>query len=212
MDGRHPLATIARLWRYPVKALAAEPLDAARVVWSGLEGDRQSALFVSSPGHARSGKPYRGKEHNLLHTVRSSERAIDLAAERDVSLDERGDGPYFDAEAVSIVFDIWLAEVEAAAGTTLDPLRFRPNVYALAEPSWTASESELVGTTLVAGEVALEVVAPIVRCVTPSYDVATGERDLIVARAIAERRGNTLGVYCVVRATGTLRLGDALQA
>jgi uncharacterized protein YcbX len=221
MDGRHPLGTVVRLWRYPVKALAAEPLDTARIVRAGFEGDRKSALFVSNAAHARSGKPYRGKEHNLLHTVRSADRAIELAAERDVTVAECDDGPYFDAEAVSLVLDIWLEELEAASGLALDPLRFRPNIYARAEPGLRMSEADLVGATLVAGEATLRVVAPIVRCVTPSYDVATGEHSIDIARAVAQRRGNTLGVYCSVRGTGTvscgetigvagLRLGDAL--
>ena len=212
MDGRHPLGTIAQLWRYPVKSLAPELLDSARIVWSGFEGDRQTALFVSSEDHARSGKLYRGKEHNLLHTAGSTARAIELAAQRDVAIAAQDAGPYFDAEAVSIVFDTWLAELEGALGEALHPQRFRPNVYALAAPGFAAREADLVGTTVRAGDVALDIVAPIERCVTPTYDLTTGAGDPRIGRAIAQLRGNILGVYCTVRAEGTLKRGDLLSA
>jgi uncharacterized protein YcbX len=210
MERRHPLGQIARLWRYPVKSLAAEPLYAVRVGASGIEGDRARALFVKSDGHARSGREYRGKEHNLLHTVRTAERAIELAAARHVVVAVHDGGPHFDDSAVSIVFDTWVAELEGLAGVALDPLRFRSNLYVTAEPAFALREADLVGTILECADVAFDVLAPINRCVTPSYDIETGTSDPHVLRTIVQGRGNVLGIYCSVRREGTLTCGDTL--
>src|SRR4051794_8227570 len=36
---------VAALWRYPVKSMAAEPLESVDVAWHGLVGDRRWAFF-----------------------------------------------------------------------------------------------------------------------------------------------------------------------
>src|SRR5580704_8716462 len=69
------LGTVARIWRYPVKSLRAESLSAVTIGANGLEGDRRRALHVSTPDRARTGKTYRGKENNLLHTTAQIETA-----------------------------------------------------------------------------------------------------------------------------------------
>jgi hypothetical protein len=210
MNGRHPLGRVAALWRYPVKSLAPEPLATAQVGLAGLAGDRQTALFVESPDRPRSGNTYRGKENNLLHTVTSAARAIELAAERKVAVAERDGGPYFDAAVVSIVLDVWIADLERLTGRALEPLRFRPNVFVVAEPGITLAEAALVGASLTAGDVAFEVVAPTERCVTPTYDLESGESDPLILRTLAQQRGNIMGIYCSVTTAGTLAAGDTL--
>jgi uncharacterized protein YcbX len=208
----YPLGTVEHLWRFPVKSLRPETLAQVAVDAAGFEGDRRSALFVSSGGHARSGKTYRGKEHNLFHTVATPAAAQALAAERDVELERRDDGPYFDLRPVSLLLDCWLEEAERLVGRPLDPLRYRPNIYALAAGGFSASEAELVGSVLQLGSVTLRVLEPIGRCVTTTYDVATGESDPLVLRAVAEHRQNTMGVYCEVVQAGTIAQGDAIVA
>jgi uncharacterized protein len=204
VEQRYPAGRISQLWRYPIKSLAAEPLHAVRVGPLGLEGDRERALFVESPEHARSGRTYRGKENNLLHTVADAGRGVELAAERHVAVAARGGGPHFDDGVVSIVFDTWIEDLEALAGRPLDPLRFRPNVFVVAESGFTPREADLVGATLHCEAVTLDVVATIERCVTPAYDVETGASDPRVLRAVAQERENTLGIYCSVAAGGLL--------
>jgi len=210
MEPGHPLGTIAGLWRYPVKSLAAQALDRADVVESGLSGDRQSALFVTSPEHARLKKPFRGKEHNLLHTVAESGAAVALAAGAGVSVEERSEGPYFDTGVVSLLFDRWLAELEAILGFELDPLRYRPNLFARTSGP-LPSEEAFVGTRLRVGSVVLRVVQPNLRCVTTTYDVNDGTPDPAVLRAVALQRQNIMGVYCAVECPGSLSIGDAID-
>lgn len=210
MESGSPLGRITCLWRYPVKSLRAQALESADVGSDGLAGDRHQALFVATPEHARCGKPYRGKEHNLLHTTGDVAQATGWGSRRGVALEAADDGPFFDAAPVSILIDTWLADVERITGMSLDPQRFRPNLFVRASASFAASEAELVGATLAAGSVRLRVRAPIKRCVTITYDVETGSPTPHVLDELARVRDTTLGVYCDVIAPGTLGLGDTL--
>ena len=205
------LGTVDRLWRYPVKSLRPEELDCAQIEPGGIPGDRAAALFVNA-GHARAGKTYRGKEHNLLHTVQEAQAAQRLAAERGVDVEVRSSQThYFDDAPISIVFDVWIAEVERALETPLDPQRWRPNVYARASAGFAYREEDLLGTVIEAGTAVLRVRDRIGRCVTTTYDVATGEPDNDVLLYVAQRRGNTMGIYCDVELAGVVRPGEVLR-
>ena len=206
----HRIGTAAALWRYPVKGLAAEPLRSVEVGPQGLAGDRAGAMFVRDAGHVRFDRPFRGKEHHRLHLCRSIAEAAALGASEAVALEYRSDGPYFDDEAVSVIVDAWLAEAARMCGRPLEPLRFRPNVFVDAGPAagLFPPEASLQGAALAIGSVRLRVTAPIGRCVTITYDPLTGTADPEVGRAIAQRRGNIMGVYCAVEIGGTIAQGD----
>jgi uncharacterized protein YcbX len=206
----HPLGTIAQLYRYPVKSLAPQALERTEIGERGLPGDRCSALFVATHDHVRTGKPYRGKEHPLLHTTGDRAAAARLASDRGVAIDLRDDGPFFDDSPISLVFDRWIAALERVVGEPVDPLRFRANVYVRARADFAYTERELAGATLAIGNVRLRCLKPTKRCVTPSYDVETGERSDRVARAIAIDLDNVLGIYCAVERPGRVALADAV--
>lgn len=205
------LGTIAALWRYPVKSLRGEPLERADVLADGLAGDRKAALVVHSPEHARAGKPYRGKESAQLHLTADPRTAASYAADAGVAVAlDREQPRWFDLGTVSLLFDLWVRDVEALVGEQLNPLRWRPNLYVRAAPGFARREPALVGATLRAGSVVLRVSATIKRCVTTTYDVATGEALPVVLEAVATQRANVVGVYCDVVTPGTLAVGDAL--
>lgn len=207
---RH-LGELAAIWRYPVKSLAGQPLEETAVETSGIPGDRASALFVQS-GHARTGKTYRGKEHNLLHTTAQPLEAVRLARERGVQLEVRAqEAHYFDAAPISLVFDKWIAQVEQALETPLDPRRWRPNFYARAADGFDLSEPDLLERTIEIGDLVLRVRDTIRRCVTTTYDIQSGESDDDVLLYVAQNRANVMGVYCEVELAGTVRAGDPLR-
>jgi uncharacterized protein len=202
--------TIAALWRYPVKALKAEPLTRVEILPDGLAGDRTAALIVETPTHARAGKPFRGKESPLLHLTRDPETAASYAADANVLVTLSREEPrWFDARPVSILLDLWVADAEALVGVPLDPLRWRPNLYVRAAPGFAKREGDLVGATLRSGDVVLRVVDTIKRCVTTTYDVATGESDPRVLGEVARNRANVMGIYCEVVTPGVVSIGDA---
>lgn len=206
------LGQLAAIWRYPMKSLAAQPLEHTAVQADGIPGDRAGALFVQS-GHARVGKPYRGKEHNLLHTVTEPHEAARIAARSGVHVEVRAQPGerYFDAAPISLIFDRWIAQVERALDMPLDPRRWRPNFYALAAADFSLDEDALLGRTIDLGEVVLRVRDTIKRCVTTTYDIETGEREDDVLLYVAQNRANVMGVYCEVELAGTVRVGDALR-
>jgi hypothetical protein len=205
------LGTVAALWRYPVKSLKGEPLERATVLADGFEGDRSAALIVETPTHARAGKPYRGKESSQLHLTGDPETAASYAmdAKVQVTLDHR-EPRYFDAHAVSLLFDLWVHDVEALVGEPLDPLRWRPNIYVAAAPGFARREPDLVGTIVRAGGVVMRVVDTDRRCVTTTYDIATGVSLPAVLGEVARQRNNVVGVYCEVVTPGELARGDIL--
>ncbi|HEX3469008.1 MAG TPA: MOSC N-terminal beta barrel domain-containing protein [Candidatus Elarobacter sp.] len=207
------LGTVAALWRYPVKSLRSESLARARVLADGFEGDRSAALIVQSPLHARAGKTFRGKESSRLHLTADPDTAASFAHDAgvDVALD-RELPRYFDTGTISLLLDLWVRDVEALVGEPLDPLRWRPNLYVTAAPHVALREADMVGRTLRAGSVVLQVVATIKRCVTTTYDIATGASLPAVLSEVALRRGNVMGVYCDVIAPGKLEVGDVVTA
>jgi len=206
------LGELAAIWRYPVKSLAAQPLEETAVSADGIPGDRSSALFVRS-GHARAGKTFRGKEHHLLHTFARAEDAARAAATSGTHIEVRAeDGErYFDDAPLSLVFDVWIAQVEPALGTPLDPRRWRPNFYARAAPGFSRTEADLVGACIDVGALRVRVRDTIKRCVTTTYDVVTGERNRDVLLYVAQNRNAVMGVYCEVELAAAVRVGDALR-
>ncbi len=207
------IGTIAALWRYPVKALKAEPLTRVEILPDGLAGDRTTALLVETPTHARAGKPFRGKESSRLHLTGDPETAASYAADANVLVTLARDEPrWFDARPVSILLDLWVHDVEALVGESLDPLRWRPNVFVRAAPGFANREGDMVGATIRTGDVVLYVVDTIKRCVTTTYDIATGESDPRVLGEVARTRANVMGIYCEVVIPGTVAIGDTLVA
>lgn len=203
------LGSLARIWTYPVKSLKSVEHESVEVASDGLAGDRRAALYVANAEHARSGKTYRGKEDNRLHLLLEPDEARLAAAERGVALEARAGARYFDARPVSLILDRWIAEVERALGRELDPLRWRPNLYA--RSSLEVEEAELLGARIALGGAVLHVVDPIERCVTTTYDQTTGESDPHVLRFVATERAGVMGVYCEVEKPGVVCVGEVLR-
>jgi uncharacterized protein YcbX len=196
------------IWCYPTKSLASVALSQTEIGADGMPGDRARALIVSQ-GHARTGKTYRGKENQLLHLTDSIDRARSLAAREGVEVDVQAEQPhYFDAAPISLILDRWLDEASDLVGYRLEPLRFRPNLFAIASQAFNENELSLVGSRLAIGTTILQVREPIERCVTTTYDLKTGESDPDVLRAVAQHRGSCLGIYCDVLTPGRVRIGD----
>jgi uncharacterized protein YcbX len=205
------LGRLAAIWRYPVKSLAAEGLTETRIERDGIPGDRVSALFAGD-GHFRAGKTYEGIHDDRLHVFRRAEEAVAHAAGRGVQVQERtGDGPYHFALPISLIFDRWIAEVESATGLSLDPRRWRPNLYARAGASFELSEQDFIGKSVTVGNVELRAVKTIKRCVVTTYDVHGGPSSPEVLDYVANERANVMGVYCEVLTPGDAAIGDAVS-
>lgn len=231
---------IAALYRYPVKAMAAEPVEAATLDWFGIRGDRRYAFVRSEdpggfpwltirqvrdltryrprcPGDDPEGAP------PLVRTPDGRELAVtdpaladELAAAhgRPVWLlrDRRG---LFDAFPVSVLSVQAVAAIGELAGRALEPRRFRPTVVVDAPGGGPFPEEAWVGRTLALGD---GDDAPLVRvdlrdrrCIVVTVDPDTGERDPAVLRAVVEHRESCAAVYGSVVRPGTVRVGAPLR-
>jgi len=123
-----------------------------------------------------------------------------------------GDSHSFSDVARKVVSIINLASVGAIAGLVdwdVNPLRFRGNMHVTGWPAW--HEFEMLGRTLVIGDVRLKVVKRIQRCAAVNVDPDTAIRDLEIPATLQRRLGHPdCGIYAEVIAGGTLRLGDAV--
>ncbi|MEO6990826.1 MAG: MOSC domain-containing protein [Candidatus Baltobacteraceae bacterium] len=205
------LGFVAHLYRYPTKSLAGEELRAVDVTKEGVARDRIRALHVATADHARSGKPYRGKEDSGLHLLGRIEEAIALGARHGVALARVEGGRHFDAAPISLIFDTWLGDASARCGIELEPMRFRPNIVVRAEAGFLESEASFIGARLRIGTVDFEVLDTIRRCVTPTYDLRTGESNPDILRTIAQERDNVMGIYCAVITPGHIPSGAAVE-
>jgi len=124
-----------------------------------------------------------------------------------------GEGHSFSDVARKVVSIINLAsvrEVEKAIGATVNPLRFRGNLYVSGWPAWR--EFDLVGREIAVGPSArLKIVKRIVRCPATNVDPDTGARDMAIPDTIQAAVGHKdCGVYGEVVAAGTVAAGDRI--
>lgn len=113
-------------------------------------------------------------------------------------------------KAVSIIGLASLQALEEATGQTLDPLRFRANIYVSGGKPW--AEFDLIGQEIMLGGAKLRVFRRIPRCAATEVNLETGERDANPPRSLREHFGHIdLGVYGEVMEEGTVALGDALE-
>lgn len=204
---------IEELWRYPVKSMAGERLEAVEVGASGFAGDR--VVHVSGPG----GRIITARTHPRLLGLRASldpdgeplvnglpwngpesQSAVRAAAGSHTRL-VRYDGPErFDVLPLLIGTDGAFAELG------VDHRRLRPNIVVggvegLAERQWP-------GRRLRIGPAIVEVAKLRARCVMTTYDPDTLEQDVSVLRRIASRFGGTMALDCGVVRGGRIAVGD----
>jgi uncharacterized protein YcbX len=207
---------VAELWRFPVKSMAGQRLDAAEVREDGITGDRlvhvQSARgsVVTSRtrplllGHHATlgpgGEPLvDGRPWSSPHVARDVEAAAGPGA-RLVRYEgvERFD-----------VLPLLVATDGAIAAFGFDGRRLRPNIVlggvpGLAERGWE-------GKFLRSGDVIIGIQDLRQRCIMTTFDPDTLAQDVGVLRRIQREFGGTLALNCHVVRGGTLRVGDPVE-
>lgn len=115
-------------------------------------------------------------------------------------------------KVVSIINLASVQAIEDAAGSPVNPLRFRGNLYVAGWPAW--HEFDLLGQEIAIGPTArLRIVKRIVRCAATNVDPDTGARDMTIPQTIMRAFGHDdCGVYGEVIAAGTVAPGDRIGA
>jgi uncharacterized protein YcbX len=117
-------------------------------------------------------------------------------------------GIFADAYAVHVVTTSSLRTM-AAYGGDFDVRRFRPNI--LVETSEDGLvEQEWIGGTLSAGDVALSVEIPAIRCSVPMREQPGLPADPAVSRTVSRHGERCFGVYTDIAEAGTVRVGDVV--
>ena len=224
---------VAAMFRYPVKSMAAEPVEDVDVSWNGLSGDRRWA-FVRPDLHGNGFPWLTLRQRNDLNDYRACwtepERpdasavmvrtpagaqydvtAPALAAElgagvRVMKLD-RGT---FDTLPLSLITTRTVETLAKLRGTDLNVLRFRPNLVIEAIGDAAFPEDEWVGRDLTVGTTWMRIDKRDKRCVVVNVDPVTGHRDPTVLRAIAAHREMCLGVYGSTVRPGRVAVGDSV--
>ena len=114
------------------------------------------------------------------------------------------------SKVVSIINLTSVAALEDIVDATVNPLRFRGNVYVTGWPAW--SELDLVGKEVGIGAHArFKVVKRIVRCAATNVDPLTGIRDLNIPKALMRALGHSdCGIYAEVIAAGEIAAGNEI--
>ena len=209
---------VAELWRYPVKSLAGERLEAVDVGPDGFPGDR--VMRVEDP----SGKPITARTKPELLGLRASVngdarfplvdgRPWDSAAVGAAVAGAAGDGARLvPAPAGQRVFDespLLVATDGAIEALGYDGRRFRPNIV-VAGVSGMA-EREWDGRRLRIGAAQIDLGHLCERCVLTTFQPDTREQDPDVLRRVNAELGGLFARNCWVVAPGRIAVGDAVE-
>jgi uncharacterized protein YcbX len=219
------VASVVEVWRYPVKSMAGERLEACAIIETGLEGDRRLALIDGTPNRAGKFLTIRQHENLLRYHPRFVDGTVEIEApdgsvmtagpslvdrlERETSrpLEIKDQaGANFDDSHVLIINLASLELLGLEAHTNLDRRRFRANLYVDGlEPE---EEVGWVGRRIRAGDAELDVVRRDERCVVITRDPDTTVATPELLRILTERHDQCMGVYCQVVRPGRVAVGD----
>ncbi|MFN7921368.1 MAG: MOSC N-terminal beta barrel domain-containing protein [Bryobacteraceae bacterium] len=207
---------LAEIWRYPVKSMAGERLESARLTHNGIEGDRIVQVY-DARGNIATSRTYPdllgmhaalGEDGVPLVDGRRWDDPAVLAAVRSVV----GPGARLIYDASSERFDILpllVATDGAVQAFGRDVRRLRPNlviggVEGLAERQWQ-------GRRLSIGKVSIGIHDLRGRCVMTTFDPDTLAQDREVLRDIVKRFGGKLALNCEVLKGGSIETGPKVE-
>jgi uncharacterized protein YcbX len=231
---------VEAIFRYPVKSMGGERLEAAQLGWHGLEGDRRLAFRRLDD---RSGFPWLsasklpdlllfaperredGAQPGLPTHVRTPDGeelpvfGEDLATE----IGRRYGAPVqmmqlkhgiFDEGSISVIALDTVREIGRLAGRSLDVRQFRPNVVVRSLRSVPFQEDQWVGGVLSFGEgddaPAITVTMRDERCGMLNLDPDSACSAPEVLKAVVRANQNNAGIYGAVTRIGRLAVGQTM--
>jgi uncharacterized protein YcbX len=207
---------VAELWRYPVKSMAGEQLEAVDLRADGIPGDRMLRVVDAAgrlvtartkPGLlslraslASAGRPF---VNGVDWRSSAIARAVADVAGDGARLVPADDGHAFDESPLLIATD------GAIAALGYDGRRFRPNVviggvHGMDERSWD-------GRRLRAGNVDIDLGHLCARCVITTLDPDSLERNPDVLRRVNAELGGKFARNCWVARAGRIAIGNPVE-
>lgn len=234
------IGQIEAIFRYPVKSMRGEPLDAATLGWHGLDGDRRLAFRRLDE---RGGFPWltASKLPDLvLFTPQRHEDGNDAALPTHVRTPEGEEMPLFgdalaaevgrrcgspvqmmhlkhgmfDDASISVITSETVREIGRLAGTSADVRRFRPNIVVRSTRAIPFEEDQWLGGVLTFGEAddapAVTVTMRDVRCMMVNLDPDGGSHAPELLKAVVRANQNNAGIYSTVTRIGRLAVGQTI--
>jgi len=229
---------VEAIFRYPIKSMAGEQLDAADLGWHGINGDRRLSLRRTEE---RSGFPWlsasalpdlllfapvRRDVGELPTHVRTPDgRELPVFSDELATEIERRHrapvqmmhmrGGIFDEASVSVIAADTVRKIGSLAGSDPDVRRFRPNIFVrLLRPN-AFEEDEWLGHILVFGEPGegprICVTMRDVRCSTVNLDPDSGRSAPEMLKSVVRVNQTTAGIYGTVIRTGRLAVGQTIR-
>lgn len=207
---------VAAIWRYPVKSMAGERIESARLTENGIEGDRVVQVY-DALGHVATSRTY----PDLLGMhARIGEDGIPfvdglpwhdpqvLAAVRKVVGPEATLAMDDSAERFDIL-PLLVATDGAIQAFGRDVRRLRPNlviggVEGMAERGWQGRQLSIGGVVIGLHDLRG-------RCIMTTFDPDTLEHDPTVLRDIVRRFGGRLALNAEVLTGGVIRTGERAE-
>ena len=233
------IGRVEAVFRYPVKSMRGEQLDAADLGWHGLEGDRRLAFrrvedrgafpwltasklpdlvrFVPvCPNSTSAGLPTCVRTPDGEEVpIYSEELAADVGRRcgAPVQMMQMKNG-IFDDASLSVIALETVEEIARLAGRDLDIRRFRPNVVVrLLHPAPFQEDTWLGGElSFGAGSEtpAIHVTTHDVRCAMVNLDPYSARPAPEVMKAIVRANQNKAGIYGAVIRTGRIEVGQTV--
>jgi len=230
---------VEAIFRYPVKSMGGERLEAVAMGWHGLDGDRRLAFRkINDPTGfpwLTAGKlpdllrfaPHRedGAEGDLPTHIRTPDGEVlpafgeELAAEvgrlhgAPVQMMQLKHG-IFDEATISVIALDTVGEITRLAGQSPDVRRFRPNVLVRLLRPAPFQEDEWVGGVLAFGEgddaPAINVTMRDLRCSMVNLDPDSASSAPEMMKAVVRVHQNTAGIYGTVTRVGRLAVGQTI--
>lgn len=224
---------VGSLYRFPVKSLLGERVDAFDVDERGVIGDRVWSIrtadnkigsgkstrrFAAVPGLLQlrahtddagvritlpTGGTYLANDPMTAHAL-SEVLGQPVAVACETNVNHFDDGP------VSLLGLASVAALAAEVGADVDATRFRANILVGGLPPF--AEDSLVGHRLDIGDVCLEVSLRSTRCVMIDMETADLASQPGNLRAVGRINDLCLGVVARVTKPGRIRVGDRLLA
>jgi uncharacterized protein YcbX len=234
------IGNVEAIFRYPVKSMRGEQLEAAKLGWHGLDGDRRLAfrriddrggfpwltaskfpdLLLFAPHRREDGAP--GDLPTHVRTPEGEEMPVfglDLAKEvgrrygAPVQMMQLNHGIFDEASVSVIAFDT-VHEIGRLAGRSPDVRRFRPNVVVRLLRSVPFEEDAWLGSVLSFGEgddaPAITVTMCDVRCSMVNLDPDSASPAPEVLKAVVLANQNKAGIYGTVIRIGRLAVGQRI--
>jgi len=234
MSQRIELGQIEGIYRYPVKSMRGEKLDAAQLGFHGLDGDRRFAfrrlddpgdfpwlsasklpelvLFTprgtpgEPPSHVRTPE---GHDLPLFSEGLATDVGRRLGAP--VQMMQLRNG-IFDDASLSVITSHTVREIGRLAGRDADIRRFRPNIVVRSAAAVPFEEDAWVGGTIFFGEgddaPSVAVTLRDLRCAMVNLEPDGGVPSPEIMKAVVRANQNYAGIYAATTRVGRVAVGQ----